>query len=354
MDSIFNSALFIGPQNDFGGIGAVLQSYETNIQPFHFFATYKSNKRESKFIFFFKSIFKITRYLYQAKEIKIIHLHTASKGSFYRKSIVFMLGKIFSKSIVFHMHGGLFDQFYYDAGILKYYIRAILKMSDVVICLSNEWYDFYSKRLGLKNVIVLGNPIESYNCDNVNTITDDIKLLFLGKICDDKGIFDLIDYLKSNTYFQDNKIKLSIAGIGEVERLQKLLENPELKNKVDFLGWVQNKAKQSIICSCDIFVLPSYFEGLPVSILEAMAMGKPIIATNVGGIPSIVQNGYNGWLFSPGKFNELNKIFDEIFSDKKILERYKINSLTASQMFAPEVIFAKLNKVYTSLIAAKS
>ena len=79
------------------------------------------------------------------------------------------------------------------------------------------------------------------------------------------------------------------------------------------MGWVQNEAKQSTICSCDIYVLPSYFEGLPVSILEAMAMGKPIIATNVGGIPSIVQNGYNGWLFSPGKFNELNKIFDEIF-----------------------------------------
>jgi glycosyltransferase involved in cell wall biosynthesis len=354
MYPIFNNALFIGPQNDFGGIGAVLQSYEKNIQPFNFIATYPSDNNESKFIFFLKSIFKLTQYLFQAKEIKIIHLHTASKGSFYRKSIVCIIGKIFGKKIVFHMHGGLFNQFYYDAGILKYYIKAILKLGDVVICLSNEWLDFYSNEMGLTNVIVLGNPIESYTCSNVPTNTDCIHLLFLGKICDDKGIFDLIDFLKDNIYFQENKIKLTIAGIGEIERLEKVIENPVLKNNIKFLGWVKDEAKQKIICACDIFILPSYFEGLPVSILESMAMGKPIIATNVGGIPSIVQNNYNGWLFAPGKFNQLNQIFKEIFSDRKILQQYHVNSLTAAKIFAPEVVFAKLNNVYTSLIKIES
>jgi glycosyltransferase involved in cell wall biosynthesis len=350
MHPVFNNVLFIGPENDFGGMGAVLDIYKKNIQPFNFIATYPSNNKKSKSIFFIKSIFKISRFLFQNQYIKIIHLHSASRGSFYRKSIICLLGKFFCKKIVFHMHGGSFDQFYRQSVILKYYIHGILKSSDSIICLSGEWVDFYCKKLGLKNVFVLGNPIQSFPCDVAHSNSDYLQLLFLGNICDDKGIFDLIAFLKDNIYFQENKIKLTIAGIGEVERLKKVLENPELKNKINFLGWVQNEAKQAIICACDIYILPSYFEGLPVSILEAMAIGKPIIATNVGGIPSIVQNGYNGWLFTAGKFNELNAIFDQIFSDKKILQRYRLNSLRASQVFAPEVVFEKLNNLYTNLI----
>ena len=248
------------------------------------------------------------------------------------------------------MHGGGFKQFYYSASWLKYYILLILKNSDAVICLTNEWYQFYGIELKLKNTIIIGNPIELNSCNNNTAPKSFIQLLFLGKICDDKGIFTLINYLQNNTYFIHNKIKLQIGGNGAVEKLQKIIAQQSLQHKINFIGWVQDTQKQQAICNCDIFILPSYFEGLPVSILEALASGKPVIATNVGGIPSVIQNGYNGWLFSAQNFSALDAIFESIFLHKKKLIQYQSNALQTAQQFTPNIIFNQLKNVYTSLV----
>ena len=73
-----------------------------------------------------------------------------------------------------------------------------------------------------------------------------------------------------------------------------------LAAQVEFLGWVAGEAKQAQLAQADVFVLPSYNEGLPVSLLEAMAYGVPVISTRVGGIPELVRDGIDGFLIEPG------------------------------------------------------
>lgn len=347
---IFKNVLSIGPINKYGGMGAVIGTYQKNIENFNFFPSYKRDSLVRSSFFYLKCLLRVVIELIINKEILIIHIHSASKGSFYRKSIISLLSKLFGKKVIFHIHSGSFNQFYHKSFFRKYFIKKILNYVDIVICLSNDWLQFYQNELSLKNVFVLGNPVNIVSSDISVLHTNKLNLLFLGAISDNKGIFDLIHYLHSNIYFLDNRIDLFIGGIGASERLNRLIEESEYIDRLHYLGWVSDENKHTALKQCDIFILPSYFEGLPVSILEAIGYGKPIIASNVGGNPSIVKNNTNGWLFDPNQFEQLDIIFHEIFTNFSVLPFYQANSLKIADQFSTESVLTKLSTMYESLI----
>lgn len=349
MSTIFSKVLYIGPTSDFGGMGAVLNMYAKYIDGIKLVSTLDTNKGKSKLNSLIKALYKVNKHLVQDKEIKILHIHSASKRSFLRKALMALLGKAHNKKVIFHIHSGSFDTYYKQAGFLRKWIKLFLNKVDLVICLSEEWQKFYLQKMGLSNVIVIGNPIEMHD---LNIITQDdgiLDLLFLGKICDEKGIFDLLDYLSRNKYYLNDRIRLTIGGNNEVERLKNIIANPTFVSNVKFCGWVINDFKTKYFRACDAYILPSHFEGLPVSILEAMSFGKPVIATNVGGIPSIVKKGYNGWLFDPNTFEQLDDIFDQIFSNNTILTDFGKNSHTTAKQYSIKIIKNKLAHIYQSM-----
>jgi glycosyltransferase involved in cell wall biosynthesis len=350
MSSVFTKVLYIGPTSDFGGMGAVLNMYAKYIQDIKIVSTLNTVQKGSKFKALLKVIYDVNKALITDKEIKLLHIHSASKRSFIRKSFLAILGKMYNKKVIFHIHSGSFDQYYSQAGFFKIVIKYLLQKMDMVICLSEEWKSFYIQKIRLQNVIVVGNPIEIHDLYKPYIDDDILHLLFLGKICDEKGIFDLLNYLSDNPLFLNNKIRLTIGGHHEEYRLNSILANPIFASKVNFVGWVTSTQKHKYFTACDMFILPSYFEGLPVSILEAMSFGKPVIATNVGGIPSIVKEGHNGWLFKPGFFNQLDPILEQIFLNKDILAQYGLNSHNTAKQFSTQVIKAQLSQLYLSMI----
>ncbi len=353
MISIFKKVLFVGPANEFGGIGSVLNMYSKHFENLNVISTSSKDIILDKLFHFIQIFFKISIICMTDKQIKILHLHSAAKGSFVRKSIIGLTGKILNKKVVFHIHSGSFETYYNNAGIFKYLILFVLRNMDIVICLSDQWKLFYQNCLGLKNVVVIGNPVEIPEYFEYQNESNNIELLFLGKICDNKGLFDLIEYLRSNKYFLNNQIQLLIGGNGEVDRLKLLLKDKKLINNIQYCGWVQEDYKVQLLSNCDIYILPSYFEGLPVSILEAMAFGKPIIATSVGGVPSIVKNNHNGWLFNPGSFEELDAIFDDIFTQRKSLSDFGKSSYIQVSKYAPDLIQQDLTSLYQKLMPIK-
>jgi glycosyltransferase involved in cell wall biosynthesis len=100
----------------------------------------------------------------------------------------------------------------------------------------------------------------------------------------------------------------------------------------------------------DVFILPSHIEALPMSILEAMSYGKPIVSTRVGGIPSLVKEDYNGWLYDPNDIKHLDKIIDEIFADKGRIKVYGHNSRTEALKYDIQTVAKKLNSIYDSAL----
>lgn len=354
MDATFNNVLYIGPFNEFGGMGSVLNMYKKNMQNIKYISTNPKNENSSKVFSFINVLVTLTCKFLLDRDIKIIHIHSAANASFVRKSMIGLFSKFCGKKTVFHIHSGSFEHFYANSGVFRPVIQFILKKMDCVICLSDQWFEFYTKKLGLEKVIVLGNPVEVQERLPKQYNSGILNMLFLGMICDNKGIFDLIEYLRTNKYFLANLIQLKIGGNKDTEKLLELLSDPILASNIQFCGWVKADYKHKLLSECDVLILPSYFEGLPVSILEAMAYSKPIIATNVGGIPSIVKDGFNGWLFTPGSFKELDFVFDQIFHNPSTLTNYGNNSFQMVSCFSPEIIHYHLSDIYAQLIGPTS
>ena len=342
--------LFIGPINDAGGIGSVLKNYKSHFENAKYISTYPTNQNNSRAFEFIKAIINIIKTIKSDKYLQILHIHCASKGSFYRKSIVLLIGKWQKKKIIMHMHGGGFKDFYYRNELNKIYIRAILGLADKIICLSEEWNKFYSIDMNLQNTIIVENSVEIKKDCIKRNFGGKIRLLFMGKICNEKGIFELINFLSTNEKFKEGKIQLSICGIGEDLRIKELISKQPYQTHIQYHGWVEGEKKEALIKESDVYILPSHFEGVPISILEAMAHAKPIIATNVGGIPSLVRNEYNGWIIEPCELNTLDSIFDKIFEDPELLEKLGKNSYLEAQAYDPMKMFKKLESVYKNLL----
>ena len=346
----FKHVLFIGPQNEKGGIGAVLETYRNEMKGFQMISTYSSNPNVNNQLYFFKQYFNIFKLLITDDNIKILHIHCASRGSFMRKALVVFLAKALGNKTIMHIHGGLFHRFYQSSYLMTFLVQHVLRSCDRVICLTNDWSHTFSEELELSNLSVVLNPVKTFPLRPYRNSFSSISMLFLGTITDNKGIFELVEYLQQNPFYLHNKIKLTICGEGESDRLISLISKKNNGRNIFFAGWVNGSQKDDMIADADIFILPSHYEGLPMAILEAMSAGKPIISTSVGGIPSVVTPQHNGWLIEPGKINQLDAVLDEIFNDPSLISRYGMNAFVDAKQFHVQSIVSKLNTIYNDLL----
>ena len=166
-----------------------------------------------------------------------------------------------------------------------------------------------------------------------------------------KGVKYLLDSIKS---VKDNNIKLYIAGDGPLRNeLEDFSKKNNLQSKVKFLGYIHGKDKINLIKSSGIFVVPSIItsygdrEGLPVSLLEAMAASKPIIATNVGGIKDIIKNNYNGLLIKEKSSEEIVNAINKLISNKNLSKKLALNARKTILDYDWKIIGKRYYKIIT-------
>ena len=344
-----SNVLFVGPVDKHGGMGAVIRTYSEMFSQFLFISTHDSDSKPGQF-YFIKNLFIVILTLIRNKSILVLHIHSASNGSFIRKSIIAFIGKLFKRKVILHVHGGGFMTFYNQNILISNYIKIIFNLSDLIICLSPDWKEQFSVIKTSTPFTVLSNPVQDIKVPRLKRDTSTLKLLYVGAINHNKGIFKLLDYFSTNAYFQTGKIHLSIAGIGEVNELNTIISAIHAHDRINYLGWISKAEKTDLLLSHDILILPSFYEGLPVSILEALSAQMPIISTRVGAIPDIVIPGMNGWLFDPSDFTQLNSIFQQIFDNPELIEQYGYSSKSIVTPYLVESIKLDLENIYNSLI----
>ena len=328
-----------------GGIAQVLWSYSNKVfESFKFIEnSRKSNAFINMFVAFVAIIKMITKLLID-KEIRIVHIHSASGVSFLRSTLFLKIAKMFKKKVVMHIHGGGFADYYKDH---SNFVTKNLKRCDRIITLSQNWVDFYSS-IGFASICV-ENVIAKPQKRDVHK-DDKVHLLFLGLIVEHKGIYDLLDVLSEHKAEFSGKLMLHIGGNGEVARLKREVSARGLEDIVFYEGWVDSAKKVELLNQCDVFILPSYVEGLPLSILEAMSYNMAIISTRVGGIPSLVNSGENGVLLEPGDKDALHKSLKTIVENKASLDKMRKDNSKEVVAYYPESVAKKLSLIYNSLI----
>lgn len=360
--NISKCVLTVGPdyKNHRGGIGGVIDLYSKRFETFKFVATYPAEKSDNIFSWVFVFIIGLLKLMGKLtfdRSIKIVHIHSAAKGSFLRKYCAFVVSKyIFRKKVIFHSHGSELKDFYASrTGIVRKIFNDFMNHVDVIICLSPQWHDFYTQHFKTRKVIVLENIIERPVdiAPAVPAAQGVISFLFLGLIGDRKGIFDLIEVIRDNMDVLKGKAKFVIGGNGETDKLLGLIRDYNLGDMVAFQGWVTGAQKIDLLKNCSVYLLPSYNEGLPLSVLEAMSYGKPVISTYVGGIPEVVKDDLNGFLINPGDRAHLFRSINTFLQHPERIPAMGLASLQIVEPYYAHNVMVKLEKIYIDLLSNK-
>ncbi|WP_461106660.1 glycosyltransferase family 4 protein [Spirosoma koreense] len=327
------------------------------------FAVYKCvtshkpiNSKWALIPFFIGQYRRFVQTLMTDRAIRIVHLQGSFKGSFYRKFALFLTAKyVFGKQVVYHMHGSKFDVFYHNSDpISKRMIRMLVEGADVVVCLSDYWYTFFSENFRTRRLEILGNVIHQRQPEQETPFSrpqnGPLQVLFLGAIGERKGIFDLLEVLRQNRHVFTGQLLLRVGGNGETERLQAYIREHKLEDLVRFEGWVSGEKKHELLSTSDLYILPSYHEGLPISILEAMNYQLPILSTPVGGTAEAVHEGINGFLVAPGDKDAMADRLMRFISQPELVSTMGEASGRIVRQYLPETIFPQLRGLYESLL----
>ncbi len=253
-----------------------------------------------------------------SEDIDVVYIHMSQRGSVIRKSILVLIAALFHKPIVMHTHGSEFRQFYGNLPLVaQRCLSWVLRRCTRFIVLSDSWKTFYIETVGLspKSVVVLSNPVKLPQDVPVRSTTGKVTFLFLGRIGKRKGAFDLIQAYAAMPETVRKQAHLIVAGNGEVEAARQLVNSLGLQDAISLPGWVGVEQRDQLLASTDVFVLPSYNEGLPMSVLEAMGWGLPVITTPVGGIPELITPKQNGLLVPPGDVEQLSAAMQFLVQD---------------------------------------
>lgn len=253
--------------------------------------------------------FKLWRAWWRAlgpAQSSVAHIHTCSGLSYFLDSSYILLALLRGVPVVLHVHGARFDDFIdrlppFVLGIARFIARRAAR----VIVLSGEWEKKLAARLPGAHLSVIENGVAEPPLVETNKTSGEIIVLFLGNLCQRKGVWDLVACARS----LPPAARLVLVGgeedPGITKDLRKYLASECLEDRVELAGPAVGKAKSRWLRSADIFVLPSYAEGVPISMLEAAAAGLPLVVTPVGGIPSVLSDGEHALFVQPGDHDAL-------------------------------------------------
>ena len=290
--------------------------------------------------------------LCRSRQIDVMHAHVGDFPSIYRKMLVTWPFFAFCRcQRILHMHGAAFlNEYERQPAIGRWLVRRFLGKFDLVIALSEQWRSDLQARFVVSQFLVLPNAVEVPAETPPRDMSAPRAFLFLGLIGARKGVFDLLqavrDLAAKNLEAQDAAFTLRIGGNGDTGALHAAIDTYNLAGIVTCLGWIEGAVRDTIMRTSHVLVLPSYAEGAPMAVIEAMSSGMPIIATRVGAIPELVEDGKSGLLIEPGDVAALTAMMDRLARDDALWRQMS----TRSHAIAQDRFSLALHK--TSLLAA--
>lgn len=331
-----------------GGVAYVMYNYSRYVFPkFKCIANSGFRNKSLNIIYGFIALIATFFRLCIDRKIKIVHIHTASYNSFRRSAIFVDLALVCGKKPILHIHGGGFKEFY---ATKPEWISKVLNKCAAIIVLSQSWKQFFESITDNVPIHIVNNVVSAPSQDTFDKINDaKFHLLFLGLLDRQKGIFDLLNAIADNKDTFKDRIHLHIGGNGDKGCLIKRINVLKIEDIVTYEGFVSGKKKEKLLQMCDAYILPSYVEGLPLSIIEAMTYGKPILATPVGAIPEIVSHGKNGLLFNPGDEEGIANSINTLMNNKKQCEAMGYECKQRSLYFLPDKVSLLLLDIYNTV-----
>ncbi|MFM9888689.1 MAG: glycosyltransferase family 4 protein [Burkholderiales bacterium] len=311
----------LGPSEEArGGVSSVIRVYgECGLfadHPVRFLATTCGGPASRKLRCGLQALADFVRALMKGS-VAAVHAHVSIGASVWRKGLFALLGMAFRIPVILHLHAG---EFVHRYGLHAHPLRArlvrwLLDHATTIVVLSPRWLSSIRTLARNTEITVLPNPVQQQSRPpSIRADNGCPTLVYLGRFSRNKGIYDLLE-IHARLVAGHAHLRLVCAGDGEVDLVRLRVQAASMQSAVEIREWISPSEKWALLNNATVYVLPSYFEGLPMSLLEAMAVGVPVVASRVGGIPDLIVDRINGLLVEPGDVDGFVAAIDQLLGD---------------------------------------
>lgn len=317
-----------------------------------FLPSYKGGNNVQKILYFLGAV-KQYKSILKKDLPDLVYMHMSHHGSFDRASALQKIAKKHNIPTVVHLHGSEFKKYYDECSDKKRkVISGFFEDCGAVITLGTLWKQYIRSIAPKAKIHVLNNSIHIPQ-QTVTQEQAEVNVLFLGVLIQRKGVADLLQAVKKlvdGKKLEGISVRFHIGGTGsEEETLKQYVRENSLENYVVFLGWLDGVKKKNALETNQVLILPSYNEGLPIAILEAISYGMPVIATNVGSIAEAVLEGENGFLVDPGDVDGYENALQRLITDYPLRQSMAKKSRDlAEKQYDEKKYFVKLAEIFRS------
>ena len=277
-----------------------------------------------------------------------LHVHAEAYGSFWRHAGFVLAGAAARCPVLLQLHGGDFERFYDDSSAeTRRIICFVLERAACVVVACESQRSWIASVARNARAVCVPNPAIAPSGPQQDRREN--MVLFLDRLTGAKGVFDVLGAVAA---VRDSVPDLTLvcAGGGDRAAVARVAEKLGIADAVKFTGAVGPSGKRALLESAAVFVLPSYRDALPISLLEAMAAGVPVIASPVGAISDAIVDGVSGFLVAPGDLGTLSRTLHKVLFDPALAARIGAAAReSARRRYAPEKVLPRIEELYASL-----
>jgi glycosyltransferase involved in cell wall biosynthesis len=346
--------LQMGPDPAIGGgmaaaLGALLDSplagrYRLDVVP-----TYRDPRPLRRLVVYCAALARLTAWSLRGRG-RIVHVHATVRGSMYRKSVCVLVAKALRRRVVLQIHSGAaeVEGFAATRGRLGLALfGAAFSASDRVLAVSAASAEALRRAYGVAAVEVVPNPAPAVAPFRRRPAPERVGVAYLGGFANPAKGGDVLLEALELAMPREPRLQVTLAGPGDLPPRGAALS--ERLAALDWVGWLGPEERGELLRAAELFAMPSRSEGLPMALLEAMAHGMAVVATEVGGIPEVLEPGVDGLLVAPEDPPALAAALCELAADAPLRERLGAAARRRAEALDAVEVAGRLGSLYAAL-----
>ena len=329
-NSRYPTVLVVGPSASKGGIATVLRVHRSmalwKVARCRLLSTYDERSAISKLMAMLAAYAVAPFLIFRSS---LIHIHVAAQRSMWRKLPIALLAKLMGKAYIIHLHAASEKSVFMLTP--QWIVRTLFLLSYRVVVLSESWKTIVNAYIPDARVAVIHNSVAGQLPAELDHDSQTGRMvLYAGKLEHRKGYLELLRAASEVVkHFPD--VRFCFAGHGEIDQARTEAQRLNIANSVSFLGWLRPDEIGRYYRGASIFCLPSFDEGLPMSVLEAMSFSLPVVCSPVGGLQDLISDGEDGIFVEAGNIHSIARGLMELLSNPERASRIGRNGALTLQ-----------------------